>query len=77
MDNENSLDEKYSELKKCLACGKQYRTMEEFISHAKGPWHGELIISSYSNYIHERETSNIMKLIEYCDGDPFGSPCGV
>ena len=32
MDNENSLDENYSELKKCLACGKQYRTMEEFIN---------------------------------------------
>ena len=26
MDNENYLDENYSELKKCLACGKQYRT---------------------------------------------------
>ena len=23
MDNENSIDENYSELKKCLACGKQ------------------------------------------------------
>ena len=32
MDNENSL-----ELKKCLTCGKQYRTMEEFINHASDP----------------------------------------
>ena len=37
MDNENSFDENYSELKKCLACGKQYRTMKEFINHAKVP----------------------------------------
>ena len=65
MDNENSIDENYSELKKCLACGKQYRTMKEFINHAKDPWHDELIISSYSNYIDERETSKIIKFIEY------------
>ena len=63
---------KTTELKKCLACGKQYRTirepasqMKEFINHAKDPWHDELIISSYSNYIDERETSKIIKLIEY------------
>ena len=65
MDNENSLDEKYSELKKCLACGKKYRTMEEFINHARDSWHDELIISSYSKYIDERETSKIIKYIEY------------
>ena len=29
MDNENSIDENYSELKKRLACGKQYRTIRE------------------------------------------------
>ena len=39
--------------------------MEEFINHAKDPWHDELIISSYSNYIDERETSKIIKFIEY------------
>ena len=39
MDNENSTDENYSEYRKCLACGEQYRTMEEFINHAKYPWH--------------------------------------
>ena len=65
MDNENSLDENYSELKNCLACGKQYWTMEEFINHARDPWHDELVISSYSNYIDERETSEIIKSIEY------------
>ena len=59
MDNENSIDENYSEFKKYLACGKQYRTLKEFINHAKDPWHDELIISSYSNYIDERETSKI------------------
>ena len=65
MDNENSIDENYTELKKCLACGKQYRTMKEFINHAKDPWHAELIISSYSNYIDERETSIIMLLYSF------------
>ena len=39
--------------------------MEEFLNHAKDPWHDELIISSYSNYIDERETSKIIKFIEY------------
>ena len=39
--------------------------MKEFINHAKDPWHNELIISSYFNYIVERETSKIIKLIEY------------
>ena len=39
--------------------------MEDFINHAKDPWHDELIISSYSNYIDERETSKIIKFIEY------------
>ena len=39
--------------------------MEEFINHAKDPWHDELIISIYSNYIDERETSKIIKFIEY------------
>ena len=61
MDNENSLDENYSELKKRLAGGKQYRTMEEFINHAMDFWHIELIFSSYSNCIDERETSKIKK----------------
>ena len=37
MDNENPLDENYTELKKCLA--KHYRTTEEFINHARDPWH--------------------------------------
>ena len=65
MDNENSIDEKYSELKKCLACGKQYRSMKEFINHAKDPWHDELISSRYAKYLDERETSKIIKFIEY------------
>ena len=65
MDNENSIYENYHELKKCLACGKQYRTKKEFINHAKDPWHDELIISSYSSYIDEKETSKIVKFIEY------------
>ena len=65
MDNENSIDENYSEFKKCLACGKQYRTIEDFINHAMDPWHDELIISSYSKYLDERETSKIIKFIEY------------
>ena len=51
-------------LKKCLACGKQYRTMKEFINHAKDPWHDELIISSYSKYTDERESSKIIKILE-------------
>ena len=51
-------------LKKCLACGKQHRTMEEFINHARCPWHDELIVLSYSNYIDERETIKIIKIIE-------------
>ena len=37
MDNEKSPDENHSELKKCLSYGKQYRTMEEFINHARDP----------------------------------------
>ena len=45
MANENSPDENYSELqKKSLACGKQYRAMEEFINHARDPWHDKLLI---------------------------------
>ena len=62
MDNENSIDENYSE---CLACGKQYRTMEDFINHSMDPWHDELIISSYSKYLDERESSKIIKFLEY------------
>ena len=72
MDNENSIDENYSELKKCLPCGKQYQAirapasqMEEFIDHTRDPWHDELIISSYSKYLDEREISKIIKFIEY------------
>ena len=61
MDNENSIDENYSEFKKSLACGKQYRTMEDLINHVMDPWHDELIISSYSKYLDERETSKIKK----------------
>ena len=38
--------------------------MEEFINHAKDPWHDEIISSSYSNYIDEKETSKIIKFIE-------------
>ena len=38
--------------------------MEEFINHALDPWHDELIISSYSNYIDERKTSKIIKFME-------------
>ena len=64
MDNENSPDENYSELKKCSACGKHYRTMEEFINHARNPWHDELIISSNSKYIDEKETSKTIKFTE-------------
>ena len=62
MDNENSLDENYSELKKCLACEKQYWTMEKFIKNARDPWHDEFIISTYSSYRDERETSKIRKI---------------
>ena len=65
MDNENSLDQNYTVFKKYLACGSQYRNMEEFINHARDPWHDELKISSYSNYIFERETSKNIKFIEY------------
>ena len=39
--------------------------MEEFINHAKDPCHDELIISSYCNYIDEREPSKILNFIEY------------
>ena len=39
--------------------------MKEFINHAKDPWHDELLISSYSNYIDQMETSKIIKFIEY------------
>ena len=39
--------------------------MEEFINHAKDLWHDELIISRYFNYIDEKETSKIIKFIEY------------
>ena len=39
--------------------------MEEFITHARDPWHDELIISNYSNYLDEWETSKIIKFIEY------------
>ena len=38
--------------------------MEDFINHAVDPWHDELIISSYSKYLDERETS-IIKFLEY------------
>ena len=59
-----SLDEKYSEF--CLACGKQYRTMEEFIDHAMNdPWNDESKPSSYFKYIDERETSEIINFREY------------
>ena len=36
MDNENSIDENYSELNKCLACGKQYRAIRELAWGTKG-----------------------------------------
>ena len=39
--------------------------MEEFIDHAMDPRHDELIRSSYSKYIDERETSKMKKFIEY------------
>ena len=41
------------------------RAVEEFIDHTRDPWHDELIISSYSKYIDEAETSKIIKIIEY------------
>ena len=70
MDNEISIDENYSEIKKCLAFGKQYRAirepasqMEEFIDQTRDRWHDELIISSYSKYLDERKTSKIIKFI--------------
>ena len=62
MDNENSIDENYSELKKSLAFGKQYRAMEEFIDHTRDPWHDELTILSYSKYLDERKTSKIYRI---------------
>ena len=39
--------------------------MEEFIDHTRDPWHDELVISRYSKYIDERETSKIKNFIEY------------
>ena len=39
--------------------------MKEYINHAMDPWHDELIISSYSNCLDERETSRTIKFIEY------------
>ena len=39
--------------------------MKKFIKHAMDPWHDELIISSYSKYMDEKETSKIVKFIEY------------
>ena len=30
--------------------------MEKFIKHAMDPWHDELVFSSYSKYMDERET---------------------
>ena len=39
--------------------------MEEFINHARDPWHDEVIISSYSNFIDDRETSKTIKFLEY------------
>ena len=65
MDNENSLDKNFTVFKNFLACGRQYRTIEESINHARDPRHDELKISSYSNYIVERETSKNIKFIEY------------
>ena len=51
-------------LKKYSACGKQYRTLKEFLDHAMDAWHDELIISSYLKYIDERKTSNMIKFTE-------------
>ena len=62
MDNEISSDENYSESKKCLACGKQYRTMEDFINHSRDPWHDELKVPDYSKYRDEKENSRVIKL---------------
>ena len=39
--------------------------MEEFINHARDRLHDELIMSSYSKYIDEKETSKRIKSIEY------------
>ena len=39
--------------------------MEEFIDHAMNPWNDESKPSSYSKYIDERETSEIIKFREY------------
>ena len=39
--------------------------MEEFIKQARDPWHDEILISSYSNYVDEWETSKMKKFIEY------------
>ena len=39
--------------------------MEEFIDHTRDSWHDQLFISSYSKYLDERETSKIIKIIEY------------
>ena len=64
MANENSINENYSDFKKCLACGKHYGVVEEFINHTKDPWHDELIISSYSRYIEESEVKKIVEFIE-------------
>ena len=38
--------------------------MEEFIDHTRDPWHDELIILSYSEYLDERETCKIIKFID-------------
>ena len=39
--------------------------MEKFIDHVMDPWHDELLISNYAKYIDERETSKIIKFLEY------------
>ena len=39
--------------------------MKNIIKHATDPWQDELIISSYSKYMAEKETSKIIKFIEY------------
>ena len=57
MDNENSVDENYSELKKMFSLWKTVLDYGEFIDHAMDPWHDELKVSSYFDYIDERETS--------------------
>ena len=48
MDNENSFS---LNLKRCLACKRSCKIIDEFIDHIKEPNHDDLIISTYYKYV--------------------------